>query len=156
MCFLLGLTLNFALNVSSINYFMAMENGSSVELFYDNGFVELLLFDKECYEQFHISAPNKTSFTYNWKEKTVDGFPMERYGGNCNISEFDIEEAMIVSQEVLNSIEDSFDYEYLFFLIIPMLFIARSDTIYNKFRSRQHTKVNEPDEYQSLPEISIV
>ena len=156
MTFLLGLTLNFALNVSSINYFMAKENDSSIELYYDNGFIELLLFDKECYEQFHIAAPNKTNFTYNWNDKTVDGYPMERYDGNCNITEFDIEEAMIVSKEVLNSIEDSFDYEYLFFLIIPMLLIARSDTIYNRFRSRQLAKVNEPDEYQSLPEISIV
>ena len=156
MSFLLGLTLNFALNVSSINYFMAMGNGSSVELYYDNGFIELLLFDKECYEQFHITAPNKTSFTYNWKDKTVDGEPMERYGGNCSITEFDIGNVVIVNREVLNSIEDSFDYEYLLFLIIPMLLIARSDTIYNRFRSMQLAKVNEPVEYQTLPDISIV
>ena len=156
MTFLLGLTLNFALNVSSINYFMATGNGSSVELYYDNGFIELLLFDKKCYEQFHINAPNNDSFTYNWKEKTVDGYPMERYGGNCNITEFDIGDEIIVNQEVLNSIKDSFDYEYLFFLIIPMLLIARSDTIYNRFRSMQLGKVNEPDKYQSVADISIL
>ena len=89
MNFLFAVTLNFAVNIPNDSYFIILGNRTSAKLYHDSGYIELLLLENECYEQFHIPVGDKITFSYNWMNKSVDGIRLRRYAGNCNITSFD-------------------------------------------------------------------
>ena len=148
MDLLFTLTLNFAVNISSLNYFIAYGRGSSAELFYQRGFIELLLFEDLCYEQYHLPVENKTVFTYNWDNRTIDGEKMTRYGGNCNITSFDYND-VLYNETCTDGIYDQnngYDLKYFICFLIPLLLLARSDTIYKaikRVRGRINLEIEE-------------
>ena len=145
MSLLLALTLNFAVNIPNDSYFIALRNGSSAKLYREGEYIELLLLENECFERFRIPIENKTSFSYNWTENSVDGTQLIRYDGNCNISKFDYGNVIFnetcSDREVLyQSTSSTYDnIEYFICFVIPLLLLARSDNIYklmNRLRNR--------------------
>ena len=145
MNLLLALTLNFAVNIPNDSYFIALRNRSSAKLYREGEYIELLLLENECYERFRIPIENKTSFSYNWAENSVDGIQLIRYDGNCNISKFDygnviFNETCFDREGIYQSTSSTYDnIEYFICFLIPLLLLARSDNIYklmNRLRNR--------------------
>ena len=148
------LTISFLIAVPDKSYFIVMGNGTSANLFKKDGYIELLLLENECYEQFHMPVGNKTSFEYDWTKKTIDGVMMTRYAGNCNITIFDFEgpiynkschEASLTSHR---GKYERIDLEYFICFLIPILLLSRSDLIFNairKFQSRT-SQINYDDD----------
>ena len=64
MNLLFAVTLNFAVNISNESYFIILGNRTSAKLYRDGGYIELLLLENQCYEQYHLPVENKTVFTY--------------------------------------------------------------------------------------------
>ena len=144
MNFLVALTLNFAVNIPNNSYFIILRNRTSVKLYRNGGYIELLLLENECYEQFHIPVGNKTSFSYDWMDNSVDGVGLMRYAGNCNITRFDYNSGIYNETchiEVLQQRNGYDNLEYFICFLIPLLLLARSDTIYNVIK-RLHNRLN--------------
>ena len=147
MSLLLALTLNFAVNIPNDSYFIALRNRSSAKLHRVGEYIELLLLENECYERFRIPIENKTSFSYNWTENSVDGIQLIRYDGNCNISKFDYGNVIFnetcSDREVLyQSTSSTYDnIEYFICFLIPLLLLARSDNIYKLIQNRLRNRM---------------
>jgi hypothetical protein len=144
-------TLNFIIAVPYNSYFIIMGNGTSANLYKKDGYIELLLLENECYEQFHMPIGNKTSFEYNWVNKSIDGVTMTRYAGNCNITSFDYDGAVYnqacreYSHETIISQKDErIDLEYFICFLIPILLISRSDILINAIRKLKNAAAIEP------------
>ena len=143
MNFLVALTLNFAVNISNDSYFIILGNRTSAKLYRDGGYIELLLLENQCYEQYHLPVENKTVFTYNWINRTIDGEKMTRYGGNCNITSFDYNDVLYneTCTDRMYDQNNGYDLKYFICFLIPLLLLARSDTIYKAVR-RVHDRIN--------------
>ena len=156
MNFLVALTLNFAVSIPNDSYFIIIGNKTSVKLYRDAGYIELLLLENECYEQFHIPVGNKTSFSYNWMDNSVDGVGLLRYAGNCNITSFNYNNAVYNETchiEVLQQSNGYDNLEYFICFLIPLLLLARSDTIYNVIkRLHNHLHLQMEQVYASVAE----
>ena len=137
--------LNFAVNIPSDSYFITLGNRTSAKLYRDGDYIELLLLENECYEQFHILVGNKTTFSYNWMNKSVDGIGLIRYAGNCNITSFDYNNNSAIYNEtyptMLYNQKSGYNLEYFICFLIPLLLLMRSDTIY-KVIQRLHNHLN--------------
>ena len=144
-------TLNFLIAVPYNSYFIIMGNGTSANLYKKDGYIELLLLENECYEQFHMPIGNKTSFEYNWVNKSIDGVTMTRYAGNCNITSFDYDGAVYnqackeYSREVLHQKDERIDLKYFICFLIPILLLSRSDILINAIRKLKNAAA--PPEY---------
>ena len=145
MNFLLALTLNFAVNIPNDSYFVILGNRTSAKLYRDGGYIELLLLENECYEQFHIPVGDRTTFSYNWMNKSVDGIGLIRYAGICNITSFNYNTAIYNEtchvDVIYQSNKQNDNLEYFICFLIPLLLLARSDTIYNVIK-RLHNHLN--------------
>ena len=144
MNFLFAVTLNFAVNIPNDSYFIILGNRTSAKLYHDSGYIELLLLENECYEQFHIPVGDKITFSYNWMNKSVDGIRLRRYAGNCNITSFDynsIKYNETCTGGALYNQKSGYNLEYFICFLIPLLLLMRSDTIYNVIR-RLHNHLN--------------
>ena len=143
MNFLFAVTLNFAVNIPNDSYFIILGNRTSAKLYRDGSYIELLLLENQCYEQFHIPVGDKTTFSYNWMNKSVDGNRLIRYAGNCNITSFDYNSVIYneTCPAVLYNKKSEYNLEYFICFLIPILLLTRSDTIYKAIR-RLHNRLN--------------
>ena len=151
--------LNFAVDIPNDSYFIILGNRSSARLYRDGGYIELILLEDTCYEQFHIPVGDKTSFSYNWVNKSVDGIGLTRYEGNCNISSFDYD-GDIYHETCREAIQQQEEYniEYFVCFLIPILLLSRSDTLYNfikRFHNHLHRSENtvnnsDDDPYETM------
>ena len=142
-------TLSFLIAVPDSSYFIVMGNGTSANLYKKDGYIELLLLENECYEQFRMPIGNKTSFEYNWVNKSIDGDMMTRYAGNCNITSFEFDGSIYnkacgeYSQPVIHQEDrEIIDLEYFICFLIPILLLSRSDLIFNAIRKLQSRVIN--------------
>ena len=133
-------TLNFLIAIPYNSYFIIMGNGTSANIYRKDGYIELLLLENECYEQLHMPIGNKTSFEYNWANKSVDGDVMVRYAGNCNITSFDYDGAIYnkackeYSRAASHQKYGIIDLEYFICCLIPILLLSRSDILINAIK----------------------
>jgi len=155
-------TLNFLITVPYNSYFIIMGNGTSANLYRKDGYIELLLLENECYEQFHMPIGNITSFEYNWVNKSIDGVAMTRYAGNCNITSFDYDEAIYnkackeYSHEALNQKHERIDLEYFICFLIPILLISRSDILINAIRKLKNGATQPPEYSDDASYVTMV
>lgn len=142
MNFLFALTLYFTVNIPNDSYFIILGNRTSAKLYRDGRYIELLLLEDECYEQFHILVGDRTSFSYDWWNKSVDGVGLSRYAGNCNITSFDYNGVTYndTCPQLIHQ-NNGYNLEYFICFLIPTLLLARSDTIYNAVK-RLHNHLN--------------
>ena len=146
-------TINFLIAVPNNSYFIIMGNRTSANLYRKDGYIELLLIEKECYEKFHTPIGSMTSFEYNWMNKSIDGAAMTRYEGNCNITSFDFEGAaynkacMEYSHETLDQKFERIDLEYFICFLIPILLLSRADILINAIK-KSRIAADQPLEYR--------
>jgi len=125
-----------------------MGNGTSANLYKKDGYIELLLLENECYEQFRMPIGNKTSFEYNWVNKSIDGDMMTRYAGNCNITSFEFDGSIYnktceeYSHALYQKDHERIDLEYFICFLIPIILLSRSDLIFNAIRKLQSRAID--------------
>ena len=96
-----------------------------------------------CTVSYPRAVGDKTTFSYNWMNKSVDGTRLIRYAGNCNITSFDYNSVIYneTCPAILYNKKSGYNLEYFICFLIPMLLLTRSDTIYKVIR-RLHNRLN--------------